>query len=197
MAAPDGPWFSLARLFRKWHGPHYFIATTGLVLISVSLLYYAILVRPVVVPPPLHITHYNLDIPGDLRVCAGWTYGISWQFTIDRPVVVAVHRSVLDQYGHTHPGSEQTPVYRVYPTIRTTVENMRFTVPILPAGTYVYAVAFVALDRPAQAEIFRTPFIVQASCLDKPQDRTVSPNEPGRPGLRLTPTLGTEEKRQR
>lgn len=208
-------WRVTENAFATWRGPHYFVATVGLVMIAVAVLYYAILTRPQPIPPPpLHITNVRLDLgtrdyngePTERipEVCSGWTYGISWRFTVDRPVVVSIHRTVLDQYGHTIPGSEDMPLYRVYPWVRTIVERSRFTVPYLAPGGYTRAYAFVALDQPSSPEIFTVPFVVAKNCLEKPQDRTVSPNDPGRPSVaatatnmfeNVTPTPGTEERR--
>lgn len=196
MTVPNSTGFSLTHLFHRWHGPHYFVATVGLVLVAVAFLYYAVLVRPFYVEPSaVHVTAFRLDLDG--RACTGQTYAISYLFRVDRPTVVAIYSSVRDVAGRTLRGSESLPVYRIYAQSSETVERLSWRVPTVPTGWYSYTLAFVSVDRPTQPETFVSRIRIDAECMTRKEDRTVSPNEPGRPGLRVTPTLPTEERRQR
>lgn len=149
--------------FAYWRGPHYFMATIGLVCVAVVVLYYGIITSTMLPRTPMTVSNYRMDIP-DTGVCSGHTYSITYHFKIDRPMVIAVYRDIQDAAGRTIFGTEMHPLFRVYPEAIEVVEHVHWTVPVLPEGDYYRAISFVSQAQPSIPIMLKVPFKVRKSC---------------------------------
>lgn len=113
--------------------------------------------------PPVHIE--TVDSPYPFALCPGQKLVIHNRVTVDKPVVLFFYVSVMDKDAVQNINDTQVSFPgRIHPQAATFDQFLPWTVPSLPPGNYMRALAVRGTDGDEKPVILLMPFAVGDKC---------------------------------
>jgi hypothetical protein len=147
---------------RVWMERVLYALMIGIVTISL-LVATAAIFRVYFNQPPVHIE--SLDTPPSVPVCPGMPLHIHNRVMIDRPTVLFVYVSVMDETtSYNMPGTSESLGPRPHPQPSAFEQEIPWTVPALKPGRYNRTFAIRGHDTDEDPLFLHLPFTVAKDC---------------------------------